>query len=138
MKPSAVCCTWTRAIPGIYVDWGVNSLRAACAEGLGGPGGQEAGNEPAVCTCSLEYQLCLQLHQKRGDQPGKGGDFHPLHCSCEAPPALLCPGLGSPTQERCRVVGVGPKEGYKDNQRIGAALLRRKAEGAGFVQPGEE
>ena len=31
-------------------------------EDLGGPGGQEAGDEPAVCACSPEGQLCSGLH----------------------------------------------------------------------------
>ena len=33
---------------------------------------------------------------------------------------------------------MGPEEGHKDDQRAGAPLLGRKAEGAGFIQLGEE
>ena len=33
---------------------------------------------------------------------------------------------------------MGPEEGHEDDQRAGASLLRRKVEGARFVQPGEE
>ena len=29
IKPSAGCCTWAGAIPGIYTNWGKISLRAA-------------------------------------------------------------------------------------------------------------
>jgi len=31
-----------------------------------------------------------------------------------------------------------PAEGYEDEEGTGAPLLRREAEGAGLVQPGEE
>lgn len=33
---------------------------------------------------------------------------------------------------------MGPEEGQEGNQRDGAPLLQRKAEGAWLVQPGEE
>ena len=35
-------------------------------------------------------------------------------------------------------VGAGPKEGYKNDPRAGAPLLRGQAERVGLVQPGEE
>lgn len=40
----------------------------------GGPGGREAGHEPAVHACSLDGQQYPGLHLKRGHQQGKGGD----------------------------------------------------------------
>lgn len=46
----------------------------------------------------------------------------------------LCPIPGSLGQERCGVLGMGPVEGNKDNERTGACLICGKAAGAGDVQ----
>lgn len=47
---------------------------------------------------------CIQ----RGGQQDEGGDGPPLLHPHESPPAVLLPGLGSPAQEECGAVGVGP------------------------------
>ena len=44
---------------------------------------------------------------------------------------------GAPSTRKT-AVGEGPQEGHKDDQGAGAPPLRRQAEGAGLVQPGEE
>ena len=43
---------------------------------------------------------------------GEGGDCPPLLSSCEAPSAVLRPGLGLPAQEGRGALGVGPEEGH--------------------------
>lgn len=57
-----------------------------------------------------------------------------LVCPCEASSGVVRPGLTLPTQERCET----EIEESPDDQRAGAPLARRKVEGAGFVQSGEE
>jgi len=49
----------------------------------------------------------------------------------------LTAGLGSPAQEGCRSVGVGPEEVHEVGQRAGALwrVLCRKVEGVGLVYP---
>ena len=41
-------------------------------------------------------------------------------------------------QEECSTLGVSPEEGQEDAQKAGTPLLRRQAEEARLVQPGEE
>ena len=51
-----------RGNPRYLYKLGEDLLEQPCREGLGGPGGREAGHEPAACTCSPEGQLCSGLH----------------------------------------------------------------------------
>ena len=76
-----------------------------------------------MCACVPDGQQYPGLHQKRGDQQGDRGDRPPLLYPCEAPSVALSPGLGSPAQERCVLVGAGPEEGEEDDWRAGTPLL---------------
>ena len=91
-----------------------------------------------MCARSPESQPCPGLHQKKHGQQVEGGDSVLLLHSAETPPAVLRPALGSPAQERHGAVGARPEKGHKDGQRAATALLCRKAERDGVVEPGEE
>jgi len=84
--------------------------------------------------------VCLQLRKQiiswaaskgLSGQQGEGGDLAPL------PTRSTAFSSGSPTQERHGTVGAGPEWGPGDDRRPGASLLRKQAERAGFLQPGE-
>ena len=79
---------------------------------LGGPDGQKAEREPAVCACNPGSQMCSELHQKSGGQQGEGGDCPALLGSCEAPCEAPRPGLEPPAQEGRGALGAGPEEGH--------------------------
>ncbi|PKU46354.1 rna-directed dna polymerase from mobile element jockey-like [Limosa lapponica baueri] len=72
---------------------------------------------------SPESQPHPGLHQKKCGQQVEGGDSNPLLSFGETPPGVLCPALESSAQEGHGPVGTAPKEGHKDDQRAGAALL---------------
>ena len=111
--------------PRYVYSLGEELLESSPAE-PGGPDGQEAGHEPAVC-----LPVCLQPGRptvscaalKTYGQQGEGGDCPLLLGSGEAPSGVLHPSLKPPVQEGCGALGAGPEEGHEDDQRARAALL---------------
>jgi len=87
---------------------------------------------------SPEGHPCPRLHQKKGGQQVKGGDYATLLHSGETPPGVLHAALEPSAHARCGSVGAGPEEGHKNDQKVGTSLLWGKAERVGAVQPGEE
>jgi len=58
-----------------------------------------------MCTCSLEGQLYLGLHQEKHGQYVEGGDSAPQLCFGETSPGVLLPALELPAQEAHIAVG---------------------------------
>jgi len=94
--------------------------------------------ETEVEALILSSVIQTGLHQKSSGHQAKGGDCPSLLRPCEAPSGILCPDLGPPTEKRCGAFKKGPQESHEYDQRAGAPLLCRQAEGAGLVQSGEE
>ena len=71
----------------------------------------------------IKGQPCPGLRQEKRGQQVERGDSAPLLCSGETSPGVLRSALEPSAQEGHGTVGVGPKEGYKNDQRAGAPLL---------------
>jgi len=65
----------------------------------------------------------------RGVAAGRGRGLSPLLCPCEAPSAVLHPGLGPLIQER-QSCWSASRRGHRDAQRAGAPLLWKKGWGS--------
>lgn len=73
--------------------WGPSSLRATSSRKSGGVSCWKSGHDLAMYTCSPEGQPCPGLHPKQCE----GWDSAPLLSSCEMPPLVLHPALGTLT-----------------------------------------
>lgn len=96
------------------------------------PRGWRTEHEPTVCALSPDCQEHPGLHPNRATSRSRDG-----LCSCESPPGALHPGLESSAQEGPGPFGVGPEEATKTITGLKHGLLRRQAERAWVVQPGE-
>jgi len=76
-----------------------------------------------MCAHSPEIQPYPGLHQKKYSQQVEGGDSVALLCYGEAPPGVFHPALESPAHEGHGLIGAGPEEGHKSDQRDGTPLL---------------
>jgi len=92
-------------------------------KGLQGPGGWQAGHEPAVCLCSPESQLYPGLHPKKRGQQHKGGDSTLLPCTGRASSGVLHPHVEPSVQGRHGPIGMCPEEGHKNDPRDGTRFL---------------
>ena len=78
-----------------------------------------------MCKLGLEDQWYPELHEKKGDQQGEGGDCPPQFCPCEGPSWSTVSRPGAPSTRRIGAVGAGPEEGHEDNQRTGDLCYER-------------
>ena len=76
-----------------------------------------------VCPCNPDSQPYPGLHQKKCDQRVEEGDPVPIFYTGEISPGILCPDMGSLTQESHGPVGKHPEEGHKSNPRDETPLL---------------
>lgn len=57
-----------------------------------------------------------------------------LYSAVVRPSGVMCPLLGSPVQERYRLIGANPAEGRENYYGIGASIIKGEAESTGAVQ----
>ena len=80
----AICSVLVDEKPDMRQQCTLTGLKANCSLGCSNRGGQQAGRE-----------------------------LYPLLCPCDSLPAVLCPVLGLPAQERCGSAEVGPEKATK-------------------------
>lgn len=115
-RSSAKFFTWVMAIPITnQAGWRMN-LEQPWMEALGALVDKKL-NVSHQCTLAenLESQLYSGLHEKEHSQQVKGGDSVLLNYSCDIPPVVLLPAVGSPAQEINGLLGVSPEDGCEDD-----------------------
>lgn len=76
------------------------------------------------CALAALRVICTLSCTKRSvTSREKGGDSAPLLSSCETAPGAPRPVLGPPTKKEMQLLGGGPEEGCRYDQRAGAPPL---------------
>lgn len=91
-KPQEVQQAKGRVLPlGWGNPWYQHKLgwRAALPKRTWGSGGWEAGEEPAMFSCSPESQLCSGQHPKQNDQQGREGTLPPCSATISGSCSLV-------------------------------------------------